>query len=564
MAAERESSAPKLASEGKGDWRRFAFPATLALVCGALYLWRLGVTPLEDFDEAYYAAGAREMLARGNLGTPYFNGQPFLLKPILVYWIIAGAFRLLGPTEFVARAGSAFLGTLIVLMTYWFGARTLGRRAGFLAGLALGLCYMWVDIGRDASIDIPLTAALTPAVFLLFLATQAPRDRKRRLYLGVYPLLGVALLAKGPVPVGVVAVGVLAYLAAARRLWATLRQGQVLLGLALTLAVAGPWYWYELRHQPAFFATFFVGEHFGHIQGELARRTPAWGNLWYLLVYFYPWAAFLPAAVLHAFRQEDRGHVLRLAAWWTLAVAALFTIPKSKLAHYLAPGFPAAALLVGAWLDAWLKGQRVSRAGTVVGLGLVAVWGLACAAAAGLLAVMPQWAEERLSHQFGDWRPGWSAVAVLGALAVGSLAAAAAGAVGKRGAAVVALCGAMAVAAVAHVGWFAPHRAEIQAQPRRELARVLARALPADERLGVYYAKRNATVFYFGRPIVDLGERGEEFPGVVRFLSSPRPSAVLTHRRFAERLEALIPGTRVIAERGDYVAVANEPVEGSW
>jgi hypothetical protein len=200
----------------------------------------------------------------------------------------------------------------------------------------------------------------------------------------------------------------------------------------------------------------------------------------------------------------------------------------------------------------------------VVGLGLVAVWGLACAAAAGLLAVMPQWAEERLSHQFGDWRPGWSAVAVLGALAVGSLAAAAAGAVGKRGAAVVALCGAMAVAAVAHVGWFAPHRAEIQAQPRRELARVLARALPADERLGVYYAKRNATVFYFGRPIVDLGERGEEFPGVVRFLSSPRPSAVLTHRRFAERLEALIPGTRVIAERGDYVAVANEPVERSW
>jgi len=58
------------------------------------------------------------MLERGDLGTPFFNGRPFLLKPLLIYWLIAAAFRLLGETEFAARVGSAFLGTAIVLLTY--------------------------------------------------------------------------------------------------------------------------------------------------------------------------------------------------------------------------------------------------------------------------------------------------------------------------------------------------------------------------------------------------------------------------------------------------------------
>jgi len=85
-------------------------PLALIALCSVLFYWRLGVTPLEDFDEAYYAEGARAMLRRGDLGTPYFNGQPFLLKPVLIYWVIAASFRLFGVTEFAARAPAAFLG----------------------------------------------------------------------------------------------------------------------------------------------------------------------------------------------------------------------------------------------------------------------------------------------------------------------------------------------------------------------------------------------------------------------------------------------------------------------
>ncbi len=396
-----------------------------------------------------------------------------------------------------------------------------------------------------------------PRFFLFYLATQAPPHRNRWRYLAGYALLGLALLAKGPVPVAVVMCGALAYLAAAGRLRTVLAQARLLSGTALMLAVAGPWYGYELVHQPRFFATFFLGEHFGHLQGELARTQPAWGNLMYLAIYFYPWVAFLPAALVHAFRQPDRGHVLRLAAWWSLAVLVIFSLPQSKLAHYLAPAFPALALLVGAWLDEWLAGHTLSRGWAAAGFATLGIVGTLCGAGAVIAALMPPWLHQALAR-YGDWTPGWSPVVMLAAIGAGSLVAAVAAPL-RRVVVAPALAGAMLLAGMVNVGWFVPRRAMIQAQPRKELALLLASALPSSEPVGIYYAKRNATVFYLGRPIVDLGETEGEFAGLVRFLSSPTPACALTHRRFVPALKQSLPGLSVLAERGDYVAVANHP-----
>ena len=507
------------------------------------------------------------MLRRHDLLTPYFNGQPFLLKPVLIYWIIAAAFRFLGQNEFAARVTSAFLATGLVLLVYWFGTRTLSRRAGFLAGLALALSYMWIDIGRDASIDVPLAAAVVPAMFLVYLGTQAPPNRKRWLYLPAYPLLGVALLAKGPVPLGVVICGLLAYLLAARRLRPTLREAYLLPGIVLFLAVAAPWYAYELIHERAFFSTFFVSEHFGHIRGQLARTEPVWGNLYYLLVYFFPWVAFLPAAYLYAFRQHDRGHVLRLCAWWSAAVIVLFSIPQSKLAHYLAPAFPPMALMVGAWVDAWLQRRTTDRAVAAAGVCFLAAAGLVCTAAAVIAIAPPASLQARLMEKYGAWAPGYSLAVMLGALGLASLTAAAVAGI-RRSAVVPALCLGMIVAGFTFVGWFNPRKAQIQAQPRKELAQSLSGLTPGSTPVGIYYAKRNSTIFYLGRPIVDLGEKQDEFPGVVSFLSSPAPAVVITHRKFVPAIEQSLRNNAaagsgslyVWQEKGDFVAVSNRPL----
>lgn len=562
MSAKQPVSCSQPTSLRQRDWRSLAFPLALAALCGVLFFWRLGVTPLDDFDESYYAEAAREMLVRGDLLTPYYNGEPFLLKPILIYWLNAAAFRLFGVTEFAVRAVSAFFGTFVVLVTYCFASRALSRRAGLLAGGALALCYMWIDTAREGMIDMPLTAAAAPAMFLLFLAMQAPKGRRKWLYLAAYPLFGIAFLAKGPTAIGVVVLGLVGYLVGARRLGETLREAQLAPGIALALAVAGPWFVYEALHQPGFLEVFFMREHFGHLQGELARDEPWWGHLKNLLVYFYPWIAFLPAAVAHALRQEDRRHVLRFALWWAGAVVVAFSFAGAKLPHYLAPGFPPMAVLVGAWLDAWMNRAAVSRSWVAVGFGLLLVVGFLLAGFAGVAAAMPPAIAGKLAAKFGSWRPGPAPVLMLGALAAGSLGAVACAAARRRSDVAPVLAAAMVVAGLVHVGWFKPHIAEIQAQPRKELAQFVGAAIPESEPLGVFYAKRNATIFYARRPIVDLGEGDPQM--LVSFLAEPRPATALTHAKFVPELEAALSEVYVWTRRGDYVLVSNHPLRQLW
>ena len=547
--------------------RRWVCPLALVALCGLLLFWRLGVTPLDDFDEAYYAEGAREMLERGDLGTPYYNGQPFLLKPILIYWLTAGAFRVFGVTEFAARSVSAFFATIVVLAVYWFGRRAIGSRAGFMAGVMLALCYMWVDTGREAMIDMPLTAALAPAMFLFFLGTEAPPERKWRFYLPAYPLLGLALLAKGPAGTVPSLLGLLGYLLWSRTLTRTLREAYLLPGIALTLAVAAPWYVYEGIRQPGFLQTFLIREHFGHLRGELAREDAWWGHLKNLVVGFFPWVMFLPAALVQAFHRDSGRPFLKLCAWWAVAVVVVFSSAGAKLPHYLVPAFPPIALLVAAWFDAWLDGRARAPAAAAAGFGLLGVAGLLLAALAGVAALIPPVVRERIAAQFGAWTPGLAPVVMLTALAAGSLGAAAAFVVGRpsaeggapppaRRAVFPLLASAMLVALLAHVGWFKPRLALIQSQPRKELAQLAGAVLPADEPLGVFYAKRNATIFYSLRPIVDLGEWEPE--KLVAFLSSPTPATALTHAKFLPHLEKALPGkVYLCTRRGDFVLVSN-------
>ncbi len=499
------------------------------------------------------------MLERGDLGTPYYNGQPFLLKPILIFWLIAAAFKLFGITEFAARSVSAFFATVIVLLTYWFTARMLGRRAGLLAGLVLILCYMWIDIAREAMIDMPLTAALAPAMFLFFLSSQSLISK--RFALLAYPLIGLALLAKGPVATGVVLLGLIVYLLFARRLRATLPPAQFFFGLVLLLAVAAPWYIYESLHQPDFVQTFLIREHFGHLQGELARDEPWYGHLKNLVIGFYPWVLLLPAAIVHAFRQ-GRDHMLRFATWWATVVVLAFSFAGAKLPHYLIPAFPPMAILLGAWFDDFigredklLPHNQLAIAGFII----LALLGLVLGAAFALALIMPPPIASRLRDQFGTWTPGPAPLVMLGALMLGSLGAAIAAFTQQRKAVFPFLAGAMLIAGFAHVGWFKPRLAQIQSQPRKELAAFASRAVPLSEPLGVFYAKRNATIFYSRRPIVDLGEW--EVQKLVAFLSSPTPATALTHAKFLPELEKALPGKIYLwTRRGDYLLVSNHPL----
>src|SRR5438309_1242457 len=120
-------------------WSRVLFPGPatatramrpaalfLILILPALILYpRLSFHLLEP-DEGRYAEIPREMLERGDVVVPYLQGQPYLDKPPLLYWLVMLSYSIFGVHDWAARLVPALAihGTIVSL--YLIGRRSLG------------------------------------------------------------------------------------------------------------------------------------------------------------------------------------------------------------------------------------------------------------------------------------------------------------------------------------------------------------------------------------------------------------------------------------------------------
>ena len=198
---------------------------TLLLATCALTLFlNLGATRLWDRDEPRNAGCTREMLARGDWVVPVFNDELRTHKPVLLYWLMMGAYGAFGQNEWGARFWSAALGAGTVLMTYAIGRRLFNAGAAFWAGVVLASSLQFAMMGRAATPEMLfafcVTAALLAYVYGAFApgshdpadddSDDAPEPARSRtpgprawfpawpVAAAMYALMGLAVLAKGP------------------------------------------------------------------------------------------------------------------------------------------------------------------------------------------------------------------------------------------------------------------------------------------------------------------------------------------------------------------------------
>ncbi|GAB4371512.1 MAG: hypothetical protein Kow0062_07140 [Acidobacteriota bacterium] len=362
--------------------------AALVLPCVGL-----GTVPLLDPDEPYYAIPAREMLASGNWLLTTFGGQPWLDKPPLLYWSIAGSFAALGQGELAARLPSALAAVLTILLIPVIARRLgLSRSAGLAAGLVYGTSVSTLVVARLAITDSMLTLWETLALLAVALVLRDPRPRWGVLW-GLAG--GLALLTKGPIGLAPILLGSLALLALGRpRRWSV-----PFCAAGTLLAVGLPWFalvgW---LHPRLLFEGFLLQGNLGRmLEPEHAR--PAWYYVPALFGLLLPWSPLLPGAVLHAGSRlrRDRGSpgdparpaaILMLA--WVAAVLLPVSLAATRLPTYVVPALPALALLIGDYLAgprAGLAPRAWARTTAVSGL---ALGGLTLAGAAVLFA-RPKW-----------------------------------------------------------------------------------------------------------------------------------------------------------------------------
>ncbi len=356
----------------------------LAAFAALLLLPGLGSMDAVWSTDARYLEIAREMFVSGKLGMPTLAGAPHLDKPPLAYWAGAAGYALFGVGPFggrffeqVALAGTA-------LLVFGFGRRWLPPRAALLAAAALPTALLPYASSRGLSTDLFQLFFYTGALLSLL---EAARGRHPARYLLVASaLLGLSMLAKGPIALFVVATVWLAYrLLGGPRL--DVGWGPRVAAAALFCAIAAPWYAW-LVHDRAGLMAYLVGEQLvGRLgRGGLGHQKSApyllgtwlWGTL--------PWTPLLLLALvrLRPPRERARRDPVNLLLWLGAIVPVVFfSIPSTKLPTYILPAFPPAALLLGRAAASGALAGRWARVGTRAAFVLATL--LAAAVAAMLL-----------------------------------------------------------------------------------------------------------------------------------------------------------------------------------
>src|SRR5215469_12783894 len=126
-------------------WRAKAL--LVLLVLPGLLLYPSLNFHLFEPDESRYAQIPREMLRRGELVVPYLQGEPYLDKPPLLYWLVMGCYQVCGVHDWAARLVPALAVHACILVVYLLGRRSLGERSAFWAAFLLSLAPGFVSMG---------------------------------------------------------------------------------------------------------------------------------------------------------------------------------------------------------------------------------------------------------------------------------------------------------------------------------------------------------------------------------------------------------------------------------
>jgi 4-amino-4-deoxy-L-arabinose transferase-like glycosyltransferase len=337
---------------------RWIAPGLLVL-SSLLYLGLAGTPALVDDDiDAAHALVAREMLQRHDFVVLYQDGIRYLIRPPLHFWMVAASYALLGESEFATRLPVALAMVGLVMLTFAFGRRFFGERAGLYGGLAVATSAGMFVFTRTV-IPEAIYALEFTAIFYLFLRAWTGSLDPRWGYRGAAAVCGLAVLTRGPIGLLFPAGAIVAFLTLTGG-WRRWRELRIPSSAALFLAVALPWHILAELRAPGFFWAYFVNE---NVLRALGRRlphdysaVPLWLWLPEHLVWLFPWSLFAPLLVRvfprrRAWRDHgDTGAQARLLLFvWTAVIIGFFCVEGgSRMEYYSFGAWPALALLLGA------------------------------------------------------------------------------------------------------------------------------------------------------------------------------------------------------------------------
>jgi 4-amino-4-deoxy-L-arabinose transferase-like glycosyltransferase len=413
--------------------------ALVLLLLGSLtFVAGLGNPAITDSDEAFYAESAREMIARGDWITPYFNDETRFQKPILFYWLIAATYAVAGVGEAQARIWAAASGLGLVLVTFAVGRRWYGETAGLVGGAIIATSFGAFYMARQSLPDLPLAFFMTVATWAAIEGVQrtapgrdggAPPtpDARRRWLVVSAAAMAFGLLAKGPVAVVLPAATAVLLMAWERRGrrgtgWLPVPMTDLLLAIVVFALIAVPWFLsVTLVHGADYLVRFFFTENVERFATDRYNEPRSvFTYVPVILGGFMPWTAFLLLWIAPLVRVVRRVRPLAAAevriALWALVPFLFYSVSVGKQPRYVLPCLTPLAVLLAASIWSRLRAADARGGGRDPGLALLSLATAATIVLVGALTL-------RLGPMFEAADPSWGPTGPYLMIAAGVLAA---------------------------------------------------------------------------------------------------------------------------------------------
>jgi 4-amino-4-deoxy-L-arabinose transferase-like glycosyltransferase len=312
---------------------------------GFLLLFNLWGRHLENQDYLRYAEVAREMIRSGDWVVLRYNGEIYLHKPPVLFWLIALPSNIYGSvTPFLARLPAAFFAWVGAGVVYLWGRKLWGEdREGLIAAGILVSSYLYFREGRIAKTDMVFSIFILLSLYFFYLSYQ--RGRSFGLSILCCVFMAMAGLTKGPIGVLFPSMIILLFLLRERRL-TLLIQKEFLLGYLIVILLFGLWI-IPLIHRVSWDSAVRAWQE----TRILTRRDPFYVYGYRTWIDFAPWSLFLPSLIYYYWKKVRRREEEFLILWF-ISLFVLLTLFPVRSAKYFLPAFPALALLMGGF---WRK-----------------------------------------------------------------------------------------------------------------------------------------------------------------------------------------------------------------
>lgn len=344
-------------------------------LCAMTYLLGAFGIPLMDIDASQYASISREMIERNSFLQIYDQGQNYLDKPPLLFWLSALSMQIFGIYDWAYRLPSILVLMAGIYATYEFAKMHYGNTIGQLSAMVLASSQAVFLISHDVRTDTMLMGWVILSIWQLSLWFQ---NNQWKNFVLAFVFIGLGMMTKGPIALMVPGLAFSIHFALLRQ-WKQFFRWEYIIGIIIIAIILLPmciglYQQYDLQPgklingQPiqSGLRFYFWTQSFGRYTGEnfyheMSHFTFLLENMFWS---FLPWIfIFLPALFLllkqliqQKFKPSLEQEYISLGGF--LLTYLILARSQAQLPHYIFVVYPLAAIITAKLLyQLFFEGQ---------------------------------------------------------------------------------------------------------------------------------------------------------------------------------------------------------------